>query len=297
MAAAAQRLHAFTRARDRLYLASALKDGLFAPGRGSLAEVLPDSFKAFFERASAAFTELDSIGWTGVSGAEYVWRLCRPAAAEPVEPAAPPEVAQDGSPLASHDDFEPPAVEKGLARVAAGESVAAPEDAGEEPPPGRSERLLGVLIHRLFAAAEAGRPIDAYAAQALALELLRPEEMALAGDPDALALRAARAWVAARGREDVIAALSGDERLYEVPFSMRVSGEEGAVEVVRGSIDCLVRQADGRLTVVEFKSGQPRRAHQRQLELYVRAARSLLAGEGNAGATGGERVRGVLVYV
>ena len=36
---------AMTRARDRLYLYSALKDGVLVPGRGSLAEVLPDSLK------------------------------------------------------------------------------------------------------------------------------------------------------------------------------------------------------------------------------------------------------------
>ena len=34
---------ALTRARDRLYLSSTLKDGAFVPGRGSLAEVLPES--------------------------------------------------------------------------------------------------------------------------------------------------------------------------------------------------------------------------------------------------------------
>src|SRR5258706_8643425 len=34
---------ALTRARDRLYLGSALKDGIVQPGRGSLAEVLPPS--------------------------------------------------------------------------------------------------------------------------------------------------------------------------------------------------------------------------------------------------------------
>ena len=34
---------ALTRARDRLYLASVLKDGRLQPGRGSLAEVLPAS--------------------------------------------------------------------------------------------------------------------------------------------------------------------------------------------------------------------------------------------------------------
>jgi ATP-dependent exoDNAse (exonuclease V) beta subunit len=33
---------AMTRARDRLYLSAALKDGVLQPGRGSLAEVLPD---------------------------------------------------------------------------------------------------------------------------------------------------------------------------------------------------------------------------------------------------------------
>ena len=43
---------AVTRARDRLYLSSPLKDGVLAPGRGSLAEVLPDSIKNLFNRAS-----------------------------------------------------------------------------------------------------------------------------------------------------------------------------------------------------------------------------------------------------
>ena len=44
---------ALTRARDRLYLASALKDGVLVPGRGSLAEVLPQSIKDLFGRAGA----------------------------------------------------------------------------------------------------------------------------------------------------------------------------------------------------------------------------------------------------
>ena len=42
---------AMTRARDRLYLAAAVKDGTFKPGRGSLGEVLPRSFGARFEAA------------------------------------------------------------------------------------------------------------------------------------------------------------------------------------------------------------------------------------------------------
>ena len=42
---------AMTRARDRLYLSSALKDGVLRPGVLSLAEVLPDSLKAVFTSA------------------------------------------------------------------------------------------------------------------------------------------------------------------------------------------------------------------------------------------------------
>jgi ATP-dependent helicase/nuclease subunit A len=43
---------ALTRARDRLYLAAAVKDGIFRPGRGSLGEVLPKSLGARFETAN-----------------------------------------------------------------------------------------------------------------------------------------------------------------------------------------------------------------------------------------------------
>jgi RecB family endonuclease NucS len=58
-----------------------------------------------------------------------------------------------------------------------------------------------------------------------------------------------------------------------VPFSMLLAGE-GPSRIVRGTIDCLVRHADGRITVVEFKTGRARDAHVRQLDLYVRAARA-----------------------
>ena len=69
---------AVTRARDRLYLSSTLKDGVFVPGRGSLAEVLPDSVPDADRRRGQHFSEVDTVGWTGVSGRAYSWRLCRP---------------------------------------------------------------------------------------------------------------------------------------------------------------------------------------------------------------------------
>jgi ATP-dependent helicase/nuclease subunit A len=45
---------AVTRARDRLYLAAAVKDSAFKPGRGSLGEVLPRGFVGRFEAAARA---------------------------------------------------------------------------------------------------------------------------------------------------------------------------------------------------------------------------------------------------
>ena len=60
---------ALTRARDRLYLGTVLKDGAFAMGRGSLADVLPDSFRGLFVRA--AQEPGDAVEWTAQSGRAY----------------------------------------------------------------------------------------------------------------------------------------------------------------------------------------------------------------------------------
>jgi len=68
---------AVTRARDRLYLSSPLKEGLFAPGRGSLAEVLPDSIRELFNRAPMTQSEAPDLMWTATSGRSYLWRVCR----------------------------------------------------------------------------------------------------------------------------------------------------------------------------------------------------------------------------
>ncbi len=70
---------ALTRARDRLYLATALKDGVMAPGRGSLGEVLPPSIRALFAAANACVAAGGSFGtvtWTSAAGTEFEWRVC-----------------------------------------------------------------------------------------------------------------------------------------------------------------------------------------------------------------------------
>ena len=65
---------AFTRARDRLYLSSPLKDGSLQAGRGGLADVLPISIRALF--GAAAGVRGDTIRWTAASGREFRWRVC-----------------------------------------------------------------------------------------------------------------------------------------------------------------------------------------------------------------------------
>jgi ATP-dependent helicase/nuclease subunit A len=76
---------ALTRARDRLYLATALKDGEMVPGRGSLGEVLPQSMKDFFTRAGAAASSgaTDVVVWRSgkirLETPTFEWRVCRGA--------------------------------------------------------------------------------------------------------------------------------------------------------------------------------------------------------------------------
>ena len=67
---------AMTRARDRLYLSTSLKDGAIVAGRGSLAEVLPNSLRELFARAAAPLTGVTTVAWSGMSGAIYEWRVC-----------------------------------------------------------------------------------------------------------------------------------------------------------------------------------------------------------------------------
>jgi ATP-dependent helicase/nuclease subunit A len=60
---------ALTRARDRLYLGTTLKDGGFAAGRGSLGEVLPESIRELFVRAGQAAAS--TLDWTSPSRRTY----------------------------------------------------------------------------------------------------------------------------------------------------------------------------------------------------------------------------------
>jgi ATP-dependent helicase/nuclease subunit A len=66
---------ALTRARDRLYLSSALKDGVMVPGRGSLGEVLPRWIREALA-AAAGFTEPRSLESPRAGGHTFSWKVC-----------------------------------------------------------------------------------------------------------------------------------------------------------------------------------------------------------------------------
>ena len=76
---------ALTRARDRLYLSSALKDGVMAPGRGSLGEVLPRSIREALA-AAARFTEGGTLESPRPGGNTLSWKVCRTSYFQPASP-------------------------------------------------------------------------------------------------------------------------------------------------------------------------------------------------------------------
>lgn len=80
---------------------------------------------------------------------------------------------------------------------------------------------------------------------------------------------------------EVVQLLERGEPLYEVPFSMLVAGTPP--RILRGRVDCLIRHADGSMTVVEFKTGRPAPGHQAQLDVYVHAVQELFPQAGVVG--------------
>jgi hypothetical protein len=185
---------AMTRARDRLYLGTVLKEGLVQPGRGSLAEVLPASFLASFGAAAAGGGVLV---WKATSGVSHAIRTCASAppqaaaGAVRTTPAVPAE-----SDFAHLDSAVPPrqtvaAMIAGPNLVEAGLQTRLSMTAADD-----SDRLVGSLVHRLLQreglAADAARS-DAWIAERLG-SLVRVEESIAISDRDTLIRRAAAAY-------------------------------------------------------------------------------------------------------
>jgi ATP-dependent helicase/nuclease subunit A len=283
---------ALTRARDRLYLSSVLKNGVMQPGRGSLAEVLPESVRGLFSQAARATDECSAIGWAGRSGRAFEWRICKlPPSSTPAELAAPSMVAAGAEGSSQFDRFGA-VVETGpTLRVPVTRWLETP-GRGQRAPTGHGDAIVGTLVHRLLQSWDGAREQSDWDQVIHARGLLRPEERAAVPDVE-LTVRTAVA-IAERitARDDVRSILGGGQRLYEVPFSLRVTVPSVLAEpdpanvgslpstksqtlVLRGTIDCLVVNDDGSVLVLEIKTGTPRPSHQQQLDVYLEAARAL----------------------
>ena len=94
----------------------------------------------------------------------------------------------------------------------------------------------------------------------------------------------ADAYLALCAQPSIVEALEAGEALFEVPFSVRLAASQ---PILRGTFDCLVRRADGSVTLLELKTGKPSPAHEQQLSTYLTAARALFPGT---------TVEGKLVY-
>jgi len=265
---------ALTRARDRLYLGTVLKDGLMQPGRGSLGEVLPLSLRERFAAAS------DATEWRSSSGAVHPFRVCSPGTCAAPEPGAE-ALAKAASRLEGDrplDDFAP-LVDSSPTPKTVASAVA--EATGltmlqADTPEYASDRMIGTLVHRMLERlglqAAGGVPVT----RDIVLQMLRPEEQML-DTPECteeeLADAALESYRALCGRPEIRALYGSGDRWHEVPFTMRV-GES----VCRGTIDCLIQTAPATIAVLEFKTGRRRPEHGVQLDFYREAAARLFPG-------------------
>jgi RecB family exonuclease len=218
--------------------------------------------------------------------ATFTFRVCGLAG---LTHADAPPVAASAAPLAAPVApavVAPRVLEPAAPHVLAATAVAAEMAAdlpGADPVSvartSRSERTLGVAIHRMFQRRVAGDLADDELVAAAAAALDSPDSNNSNDEQDpseqeAHAREAARLYRIFRGRPDVEAILSAGDCFYEVPFSY-VPPDRPA-DQIRGVIDCLVVRPDGHVMVVEFKTGRERPEHAAQAALYDAAVRSAL---------------------
>lgn len=269
---------ALSRARDRVYLATVLKDGRMRPAPGSLGEVLPPSLRSQFETAT------DGVEWRASSGHVHRFRRC---VVDTCEDSLVSDTEDDRGefqvpplPEPRLDDFSTlvstanaggsqsrpvPSNMAGVGGLPAGRAPATEHD--------HSDRVVGTLVHRMMHLLgldfSGGKPV----VQQTALRILRSDE-ALAASVERTPVEVAEAAVEIYelicGQTDVRTLYENGAPLHEVPFTMRLDGV-----VVRGTIDCLIQTASDAITILEVKTGQPREEHRAQLGLYEQAAKRL----------------------
>jgi ATP-dependent helicase/nuclease subunit A len=271
---------ALTRARDRLYLAATLtSDGRFVPPKASLGRVLPAAMCELIARAGATNAG-EPLTWEAGGTTHRFKVLQTTGLVEEYEPAS-------GSASERTDDFRPLLASDAAQRLAVTGTVPF-EPSNPEPsnPEASNPRTLeprtlieGTLVHRALAAGFLRDTLPADERRARFATLVRAHERAVLDDVNGVIDRAIRTLDAIVGSS----AIAASAILHELPFSLRRS--DGTI--VRGLIDALVEHPEGRIEVLEFKTGRPRSEHQQQLAIYVEAATALYPGR---------TVEGRLVY-
>jgi ATP-dependent helicase/nuclease subunit A len=268
---------AVTRARDRVFLASEVKDGRFRAFGGSLGDVIPVSLRTLFETASLSPTA-PAHNWAAVSGETHRFRVCGAPATGLTN--LPPRSSQGNAqkPPGSAN-FAPVADPSAIPRVAVTEFLRPGERSarGESGSGDRHRDLAGRLVHRLmerFGTSLSNGP-DREAISAHLVALLQADEMVAAADKEPLFEAAADAYLSLSATPVVADALASGEALFEVPFSFHTVSSP---MIVRGTFDCLVRRRDGGILVLEFKTGYSKPEDAEQLSIYLAAARALFPG-------------------
>ena len=253
---------AVTRARDRLYLAAEVdKKGRLKRSARSLAALLPGSLAEIFTGAAA--TASDAVNWETPHGT-FTFRVCRPGLSEVVRP-----VSVEGSDPLPVRTLEPEthAVRAVTEPAPSDQSVLARSVMTRE-------RLAGTIVHRLMQ-----RSLDPATDEAslrpLVPSLLRSAELVDVDDLEALTTDAVGLYMRLSRQAGLAELLRSGRCHYEVPFSFEPPDRPG--ELVRGVIDCLVETPDGRMTVIEFKTGGPRPEHQAQADVYAKALANVLS--------------------
>jgi ATP-dependent helicase/nuclease subunit A len=266
---------ALTRARDRLYLGSVLKDGALQPGRGSLAAVLPQTLVAQFGASG------DVVEWSASSGAVHRFRCVRDPGSGIRDPEGPNSSATNSESRIPNPGLEP-LTDCARPRVSVAALVSTErERVRHEHTTATSARFVGTLVHRLLqrigirdqgsGIRDQGSGIrEARSIRDIAVRLVRAEEVDDVEDLSQTVEAAVEAYEVLCARDDVRALYRTGRALHEVPFTMSIEGR-----MVRGTFDCVVETAPGAFTLLEFKTGRERLEDRQQVDLYLQALRYL----------------------
>jgi len=273
---------ALTRARDRLYLGSVLKEGTLQPGRGSLAAVLPQTLIARFGASG------DVVEWRASSGAVHRFHVVREsgfdlsrAQSREIRDSSH-QIPEPTNPARIPNPVVEPLTDLAPGRVSVASVVSTETERGRvQRMPTTSARFVGTLVHRLIQRIgirdqgsgirhQASEIRDAHAIRDIAMRLVRADEANDLGDLQETVDAAVEAYESLCAREDVRVLYQSGRPLHEVPFTMSIDGR-----IIRGTFDCVVETAPGALTLLEFKTGRQRLEDRLQVELYLQALRHL----------------------